>query len=249
MLRKVLKLIGFIVLVAFLVVTLAFSAKESRNVPCRSIEIEFSKNELIKISKEEITRLVHLADEHLIGESLEQINTDFIEKEVEKHKAIFNAEVYKVIVKDTINYRGILGVRIKHREPAVRIMSDEGRYYLDKNGEKIPVSANYTANVLVATGYFSEKFAKEKLLPFVLFLENNPFWEAQIEQVHVEQDGDIMLTPLIGDHLIELGTLEEYPSKLRNMKAFYQQVMAHNKWNEYKMVSLKYDNQVIAKKR
>lgn len=249
MLRKVLKLIGFVVLVAFLVVTLAFSGKESRNVPCRSIEIEISDDELIKISKEEITRLVNSADEQLIGKNLEQINADFIEREVEKHQAIFNAEVYKVIVKDTINYRGILGVRVKHREPAVRIMSAEGHYYLDKSGEKIPVSASYTANVLVATGYFSEKFAKEELLPFVLFLENNPFWKAQIEQVHVEKDGDIILTPLIGDHLIELGTLENYPAKLRNMKAFYQQVMARNKWNEYNMVSLKYDNQVIAKKR
>ncbi|MFW5756752.1 MAG: cell division protein FtsQ/DivIB [Tangfeifania sp.] len=249
MLRKLLKLTGFILLVAFLVITLAFSASESRNIPCRSIEIEISEDELIKISKEEITRLVNSADEHLIGKDLEQINADFIEAEVEKHQAIFNAEIYKVIVKDTVNYRGILGVRVKHREPAVRIMSAEGRYYLDENGEKIPVSANYTANVLVATGYFSEKFAKDELLPFVLFLDNNPFWKAQIEQVHVEQDGDIILTPLIGDHLIELGTLENFPQKLQNMKAFYQQVMARNKWNEYKMVSLKYDNQVIAKKR
>lgn len=249
MLRKLLKLIGIVMLVAFLVVTLSFSASESRNIPCRSIEIEISENELIKISKEEITRLVNSADEQLIGKNLEQINADFIEKEVEKHQAIYNAEVYKVIAKDTVNYRGILGVRVKHREPAVRIMSAEGSYYLDKNGEKIPVSANYTANVLVATGYFSEKFAKEELLPFVLFLENNPFWKAQIEQVHVEQDGDIMLTPLIGDHLIELGKLNDYPAKLRNMKAFYRQVMARNKWNEYKMVSLKYNDQVIAKKR
>jgi len=236
-------------LVAFLVITLAFSAKESRNIPCRSIEIEISENELIKISKEEIIRLVNSADEQLIGKNLEQINADFIEKEVEKHQAIYKAEVYKVIAKDTVNYRGILGVRVKHREPAVRIMSAEERYYLDKNGEKIPVSANYTANVLIATGYFSEKFAKDELLPFVLFLENNPFWKAQIEQVHVEQDGDIILTPLIGDHLIELGSLEDYPAKLRNMKAFYRQVMARNKWNDYKIVSLKYDDQVIAKKR
>jgi len=249
MLRRLLKLTGFILLVAFLVITLAFSAKESRNIPCRSIEIEISENELIKISKEEIIRLVNSADEQLIGKNLEQINADFIEKEVEKHQAIYKAEVYKVIAKDTVNYRGILGVRVKHREPAVRIMSAEGRYYLDKNGEKIPVSANYTANVLVATGYFSEKFAKDELLPFVLFLENNPFWKAQIEQVHVEQDGDIILTPLIGDHLIELGSLEDYPAKLRNMKAFYRQVMARNKWNDYKIVSLKYDDQVIAKKR
>ncbi len=93
MLRKLLKLIGFFVLVAFLVITLAFSAKESRNITCRSIEIEISEDELIKISKEEISRLINSADKQLIGKNLEQINADFIEKEVEKHQAIYNAEV------------------------------------------------------------------------------------------------------------------------------------------------------------
>ncbi len=249
MLRKLLKLTGFIVLIAFMVVTLAFSAREARNVPCRSIQIEISENELIKISKDEITRLVISADNQLIGKNLRQINADFIEREVEKHQAIFNAEVYKVIAVDSLNYSGLLGVKVKHREPAVRIMSADGRYYLDKNGEKIPISANYTANVLVATGYFSEQFANEQLLPFVLHLESDPFWEAQVEQVHVDESGNVVLTPLVGDHIIELGTLEKYPEKLRNMKAFYQQVMARNNWEKYNRISLKYDNQVIAKKR
>lgn len=249
MLRKSLKFVGYLLLIAFIVVTLSFSSKESRNVTCRNIQVEFRKNELIKISESEITRLVREADDQLIGRELRQINADLIEKEVEKHRAILKAEVYKVIAKDSTSYKGILGVRIRHREPAVRIMSSAGNYYLDKEGEQIPVSSNYTANVLVATGYFSEQFAKEKLLPFILFLEDNPFWKAQVEQVHVERDGNLLLTPLVGDHLIELGTLDNYPEKLRNMKAFYEQVMVRNNWDKYQTISVKYKNQVIAKKR
>ena len=48
-----------------------------------------------------------------------------------------------------------------------------------------------------------------------------------------------LLTPLVGDHLIELGTLENYPEKLRNMKAFYKQVMANNNWNKYEIGEFK----------
>jgi cell division protein FtsQ len=103
--------------------------------------------------------------------------------------------------------------------------------------------------VLVATGYFSEDFAKEQLLPFALFLEENPFWKAQIEQVHVEQNGNVVLTPLVGDHLIELGNMQNYVEKLRNMKAFYEQVLVLNNWDKYQTISLKYKNQVIAKKK
>lgn len=249
MLRKVLKLVGLLLLVAFLVVTLAFTSRESKNISCRGIEVKFEENELIKISESEITRLVKLADEQLIGKNLGMINSELIEKEVENHQAILNAEVYKVVAKDSSSYAGILGVKVKHREPAVRIISSSGNYYLDKTGAKIPVSANYAANVLVATGYISEQFARDQLLPFVLFLNNNDFWDAQTEQIHVEQDGNVIITPQVGDHLVELGSLEDFQEKLRNMWVFYNQVMVNNNWNKYEKVSVKYKNQVIAKKK
>lgn len=249
MLRKILKLVGFLLLVAFIVVTIAFTSKESKEVCCRNIEVTFEENDLIKLNEKEITRLVKLADEQLIGKNMDTINAELIEQAVEKHQAILKAEVYKVLVKDSVSYAGILGVKVKHREPAVRIISSSGNYYLDKNGVKIPVSATYAANVLIATGYFSEQFAKEQLLPFVLHLNNDEFWKAQTEQIHVEQGGDVIITPLVGNHLVELGTLEDFPEKLRNMRAFYKQVMANNNWNKYEKVSLKYKNQVIAKKK
>jgi cell division protein FtsQ len=249
MLRKILKLLGYLLLIAFIIVTLSFSARESREVACRNIQIELRENEQIRISKEEIARLVHKADNNIIGKELRMINADMIEKEIEKHQAILKAEVYKVIVADSSSYSGILGVKVIHREPVMRVMSSQGNYYLDKTGERIPVSISYTANVIVATGNFSEEFAKKELLPFVLFLNGTPFWKAQIEQVHLERKGDVLLIPLVGDQIIELGSLKDYPEKLRNMKAFYEQVMTRNNWDKYKQVSLKYKNQIIAKKR
>jgi len=230
-------------------VTLSFSARERGNVPCHKIEINFKEDEIIRISKDEIVRLVRSADDKLIGKELAQINADHIEKEVEKHQAILKAEVYKVTVKDSTAYSGILGVRVSHRIPAVRIMSSLGNYYLDRNGEKIPLSANYAANVLVATGYLTEEFAIKKLLPFVLYIEKDSFWNAQIKQIHIEKSGNILLTPLVGDHLIELGTIENYSDKLYKMRAFYDQVLVRNNWNKYKLISLKYSKQIVAKKR
>ena len=249
MLRKLLKLVGYLGVMVFFIITLAFTSHESKNVPCRSIEIEFGNDELIKLSKDEIARMVKLAEKDITGKKLEDINAEKIEKAVEKNPAVLKAEVYKVVAKDTTSYKGIVTVRVKHRRPVVRVMSEKGSYYLDKFGDEIPISTNYTANVLVATGYFSEKYAKEQLLPFVLFIENDEFWKAQIEQVHVEKNGDVILTPLVGDQIIELGKLNDFKIKLRNMRAFYNQVLAHNNWDKYDKISLKYKNQVVAKKR
>jgi cell division protein FtsQ len=249
MFRKLLKLIGLLVLVAFLIVTLAFTSHESKNITCRDIQVDFRTDDVIKLSQDDIVKLVKKVDNKLVGKTLEEINTDIIEAEVEKHQAIKKAEVFKVIGKDSTSYKGILTIKVKHRLPVVRVMSNSGNYYLDKYGDKIPISTKYSANVLVATGTINEKWAVEELLPFVLFVNENEFWNAQIEQIQVEKSGDVILTSLVGDQLIELGKLDNYQEKLRNMKAFYSQVLAKNNWDKYKSVSLKYKDQVIAKKR
>ena len=249
MLYRILKLAGYLLLIVILTVTLAFTSRKVKNVTCDNIEVKYNENESIHISKDEIRRIVMSADNQLIGKKFEQINAEFIEKEIEKHQAVLNAEVFKVVAADSARFRGVLGIRVKHREPVLRLMSANGSYYMDRTGEQIPVSSSYSAKALVVTGYFSEEFAKEELLPFALFLEENPFWKAQIGQMHVEQSGNVLLTPLIGNHLIELGAMENFQEKLRNMKVFYEQILVRNNWDKYERISLKYKNQIVAKKR
>jgi len=249
MLRKLAKITGSLVLMIFIVGTLAFTTHESRNVACRNIEIDFDSDDIINVDKDELVRIVKAADKTILGKKLSQINGEKIEDVVEKHPAVYKAEVYKVLVKDSSSYKGILTVRVKHRRPVVRVMSNSGSYYLDEFGDKIPISLNYTANVLATTGFLTEKYAKTELLPFVLYIENDEFWSAQIEQVHIDKNGEVLLTPLVGDHIIEFGKLDDYQRKLQKMKAFYEQVLANNNWNKYSRITLKYNNQVIAKRR
>jgi len=249
MLKQILNISGVLLLIIFIVGTFAFTSLERKDVLCRKIQVNYKADDLIQINKDEIIRLVKSTDNEVLSKTLEQINSESIESTVEKHDAIINAEVYKVIVKDTGSYRGILTVEVKHREPVVRVMSSSGNYYLDQFGSKIPLSTSYSANVLVTTGYFTEAYAKKELLSFVLYMENDEFWKAQIEQVHVQKNGEILLTPLVGEHIIELGELTDYQNKLLRMKAFYEQVLANDNWNKYEKISLKYNNQVVAKKR
>ncbi len=248
MLHKLAKILGALVLIIFLIVTLAFTSYEKKEVKCTGIEVSFNDSDPIHVSKNEVLRLVNAADKQIIKKSLNQINSETIEQSVEKMQAIKEAQVYKIIKNDSGTYNGVLVVKVLHRKPVLRIITESGSYYLDKEGNKIPASSSYTANVLVATGVVTEKLAVEKILPFVLYVEDDDFWHAQIEQINVERGGDVQLIPLIGDQIIEMGSLDNYEKKLRRVKAFYEQVMAKNNWDKYKEISVKYDNQVIAKR-
>jgi cell division protein FtsQ len=249
MVRKVLKLTGFLVLVIFIIGTLAFTSIESKNIMCADIQVVFNKSDVINIEKDKLIRLVKSVDNKVLSKTLGEINADIIEEEIEKLPAILKADVYKLMVNENGAYKGTLVVKVKHREPVLRVIASSGSYYLDEFGMKIPVSTNYATNVMVASGSISEGFAVEQLLPFVLYIEDNDFWKAQIQQIYVEEDGDVLLSPLVGDHIIELGDLNNYRWKLHIMSAFYKQVLAKNNWDKYEMVSLKYNNQVVAKRK
>lgn len=249
MVRKILKLTGFLVLIIFIVGTLAFTSIESKNIMCTDIQVVFNKKDIINIDKDKLIRLVKSADKKVLSKNLNEINAEIIEEEIEKLPAILKADVYKLMVNENGAYKGTLVVKVKHREPVLRVITSSGSYYLDEFGMKIPVSSNYATNVMVASGSVSDGFAVDQLLPFVLYIEDNDFWKAQIQQIYVDEEGDVLLSPLVGGHIIELGDLNNFRWKLHVMSAFYKQVLAKNNWDKYKMVSLKYNNQVVAKKR
>jgi cell division protein FtsQ len=46
-----------------------------------------------------------------------------------------------------------------------------------------------------------------------------------------------------------MGDLDNYETKLRNLKAFYRQVLADDNWDRYSKISVKYNNQVVAKRK
>jgi cell division protein FtsQ len=249
MLKRILKLAGLLLLVVFIIATLAFTSAESRNIACSNIEVVFDDDDLIKVDKNKLVNIVKSADKKILEKTMGEINGEELEHELGKIPAILSADTYKLIVNEEGKYKGVLVVKVKHRKPVMRVVGSSGNYYLDENGVRIPASINYSTNVLVTTGAVSEKFAVEKLLPFILYVQNNEFWQAQIEQIHVEEDGDILLVPMVGDHVIELGDVENYSEKLNVMRAFYKQVLVKNNWDKYDKISLKYNNQVVAKRR
>jgi cell division protein FtsQ len=248
-LRRILKLFGFLGLVVFIIGTLAFTSIETRKIKCTEIEVVYSSDDLKSVNKDNLIRMVKAADGKLFSKTIDQINGEVIEEKIKKHPAIEQADVYTLVVAGEKGYKGVLVVKITNRVPVMRVINQGSNYFIDEEGKKFPVTAVYAKRIIVTTGSVSEQFASEKLIPFVKYINDNDFWSAQIEQIHVERDGNVLLSPLVGGHVIEMGDLDNYEKKLRNLKAFYQQVLSEDKWDRYSKVSVKYNNQVVAKRK
>ncbi len=234
-----------------LVLLMSFIETEKSNQKCVGVKV-FIPGYQNFVTRQEVDRLLLNAGGQLQGKDLNAINTQNLEDALKANPFIETAKVYA-------DMNGTVWVRIKQREPILRIFNAKNQdFYIDQNGLKIPVSPNFTAQVLVATGNITEDLESrvnglrtplaKDLFKLALFISKDTLWSDQIEQIYVNSNSEIQLVPRVGDHQIILGNADSLESKFKNLLIFYKEAMPKIGWNTYKTLNLKYANQVICKR-
>ncbi len=146
------------------------------------------------------------------------------------------------------NAAGVLCIKVVPQRPVLHVISQNGDdYYLSSTGLTMP-TASFNVNLCVATGRISKQFASERLLEMALFIHDNLFWREQIEQIHVLSPERIELYPRVGQHVIELGSIDGFQEKLDRLRIFYRKGLERVGWNKYSTISLAYDGQIVCTK-
>ena len=151
-----------------------------------------------------------------------------------------NATVY-------ITVDGQLRISVKQRAPIGRINTGNGSYYIDKQEQFMPLSKNYSARVPIVTGVFAAENTDD-LYELLSFITNDNFLQKQIVGVQKKDNDEFILTARVGNHKIDFGNLQDKEVKFKNLKAFYSYTMKNETVDNYKRLSLKYNNQVVATK-
>jgi cell division protein FtsQ len=234
-----------------IVVLLSFIEVKKQEVKCTNVKILIPGADNF-IEREEIDAILKQSQGELVGRKLTSINTHEIEKDIQANPYIAFAKVYA-------DMDGVINIQIKQRQPVLRVINAGGQdYYIDKEGLKMPMSPNFTANVLVATGDILEGFGGRvdtlitpllaDLYKTALFMKQDTLWDAQIEQLFVNSKKDIELIPRVGKQRIILGNADSLATKMDNLLAFYKQAMPLVGWDAYKTINIKYVNQVICER-
>ncbi|MFN0293186.1 cell division protein FtsQ/DivIB [Pedobacter helvus] len=250
--KAIFKGFAWLVCLAGVVVLMGFIDAKKKSVKCEKIEILIpGADNFIEI--EEIDAILRQNQGDLIGRNLEGINLHEIEKSIAANPYIGFVKVYA-------DMNGTVFVEVKQRQPVLRILNAGGQdYYVDSDGLKMPISPNFTANVLVATGNILEGFngrvdtlmtsiAKD-LYKTAVFVKKDTLWDAQIEQLYINDKADIEMVPRVGNQRIILGNAKNIETKMSNLLAFYKQAMPKVGWNAYRSINLKYTNQIVCEKR
>lgn len=233
--------ISVTLVILYLVFSLWYFTGKQKEVVCTSFEIvltDYDKMQLI--SQKDIAVMLDQKDLNPIGRSMKTICTESIEKRILENKMIKTAECFK-------SPTGTVHVSISQRCPKFRVVGFES-YYIDNDRKPMPVSLNYAAYVPVVSGKITKSMAMSKMFDFVSYIVEDPFWNAQIEQINVRDDLKIELVPRVGDATILLGRLDNFETKLNKLYKLYEKGFNLIGWNRYKYIDLQYKDQVVCSK-
>jgi len=234
-----------------LVVLMSFIEVKKAGVVCKDVKIYIPGSQYF-IDKKEVESILQLSSFTLVGRRIDGINMHQLENRLKANPFVEFAKVYA-------DMDGVLMIEIEQREPIMRVMNQNDQdFYIDKNGLKIPLSANFTSRVLAVNGFIEEPFGNKvdtlhtalarDLFKTVSYIRNDSLWDAQIGQIYVNQGHEIELIPRVGNQRILLGNADSLDLKFKNLMAFYKQALPQVGWDAYKVINIKYANQIVGVK-
>ena len=241
--------------ILLLTIVIGWVSIKQKSVKCTEVVIKLvpedgtyflSNSQVLKIASNTIS------SNDLIGRKIKDLNT---------YQMLFNLTMSPYVEKANVfmGHNGVLQIDVIQREPLFRVINQQGEsYYVEKNGMKIPYMPRFSVRAPVLTGNVVEMSndsthiqTEELLGAHAIFsiIASDPFWQAQIEQCHVDKNQDYILIPKVGNHTIVVGKPEHLEVKFEKLKLFYNQALSKLGWDEYSEINVSFEGQVVAKRR
>lgn len=251
---QMLKRLGLIAagIVAVVILVTAVEWKGGKLVSDVVIEVEPLEKDALLITTGDIQKVIDRSfGIPLNALAVRELEVDRLERVLEEEPFILDAEAY-VDAKNRVN------IHVTQREPVLRVIDNNGlNYYLDVNGVKMPLSAHFSARVLVATGNVpphTPEFLERKkntlkdVFELAAIIREDELLMAMIEQIHVSNRGELTLVAKMGPTKILFGQMNEVDDKLKRLRIFYDEVTDIEGWRKYRAVDLRYKGQVVGVK-
>lgn len=235
--KRVFSIVALTLLLAYIGIAFVAFCPKPDDLQCDGIELTGRSTSQFE-TQEEVINLLRRFDLNPIGKPMNEISCRAMEDSLRTLALVLNCNCYKSVGTK-------VGIAITCRTPIMRIIPDKGKSgYIDREGvlfDRLPKPVYLP----IATGDIDTAFAENELYELARFLQKSSFWNAQIEQIHVNAAHELELVPRVGDHIIRFGKVERVKSKFDKLQTFYEKGLSQVGWNRYSVIDIRYGNQVI----
>jgi cell division protein FtsQ len=218
----------------------AFSQSKNLKKNITNIQVELTQENDNLLNQSMVNKLLIEKFNNIKKVQKHVLDLNNLEKFLDKHPMIEKSNVY-------LNIKGELVAKVYDKKPLARVLVKNGTRYIDKNGDFIPLSENFSARVPFCSGQM-QNIKNKDFLSLLERIDEDDFFKQSIINVVINNKGEVTLYQRGQDYEIDFGKPNFIEVKLSNFKSFYQFNATKNKINNYNRITLRYVKQVICSK-
>ena len=242
MLKKILTYTFRVLLSGYMLFALVIIPNIPDNDRCKGLLITVDNDENGNLSKENITELLNKEGLNPYGYIIDSVRCTDIERCIAEISLVRKCQAYKTTDRH-------VAIDIECKIPILKVNGNGGNeYYIDSDGNNI-TGLHKSLHLPVATGYISEEMLTTDLKEIACAVYKSKFWKAQIEQIHFEKNGNIILVPRVGSHIIEFGKATDVTGKFEKLYTFYTKGLNSVGWDKYETLNIEFNDKVICTKK
>ena len=229
--------IRLVLMVSLVIFLYSFTSYRNEHRKITKIKVVFVGENTLFLKEEMVNKLLIEKNQDL--KTINKVDLDLkkLELSINKQQMIQKADVF-------VSVDGVLKAVVEQKTPVGRVFDETGSFYIDYEGNKMPLSDNYTARVPLLSGEIA--VAKKKKLSEVLRMINeDEFLKKNIIGVEVLPNGSLVMANRNYDFQIDFGRTINIEKKFKNYKAFFQKGVSDSTLNKYKRINLKFTKQVV----
>lgn len=246
--------------IAAILLCLAVSAGISRStrsgILCSGISVTIRDSaENRFVSEEDIKE--YIAKEYgKTGEApVKDLDLKKIESILDSRSAVLKSEAY--CTKD-----GMLNISVTQRKPIMRFQKKGSGFYADADGYIFPMKEGRASYVIVIDGNIpldlgnagkgkatsgEERIWLDRITGLVTYMDRHRVWGEDIVQIHVQDNGDLIMIPREGREKFIFGKPVSVEEKFALMERYYTSIVPAMGKDRYSSVDVRYKGQIICR--
>jgi len=233
--------IRLVLMFSLVIFLYSFTSNRNNNRKLTKSVVVFVGDDAPYINQETVNKLLieNNKDAKSIGK--DKLDLNRLEKRLNSHEMIEKSDVF-------VSIDGVMKAVVKQKTPVARVFDGDNSFYIDYKGNRMPLSANYTARVPLVSGVINKK-NREKLAEFFRIMYDDEFLKKNIIGVQIMPNGSLKLLNRNYNYQIDFGGTIRMNAKFNNYKVFFQKAVLDSSLYKYKTIDLRFAQQVICTKK
>ena len=232
--------IRLLLMFSLVVFLFSFTSKRNSKRKLTKSEVVFVGDNALFLKNETVNKLLIENNSNAKTIRKDRLDLNKLEQVLNAQEMIEKADVY-------VSIDGVLKAVVKQKTPIARVFNDEGSFYIDSEGNKMPLSSNFTARVPLVSGEINKKNNKD-LFKLFKIIYDDAFLRKNIIGIQIMPNGSLLMLNRNYNYQIDFGGLINVEQKFQNYKAFFQKVSLDSSLYKYKKIDLRFTEQVVCTK-